>query len=469
MFHFSKQCADPGMSLVRLSDTWRTTTFRLVLLYGTMFSFGVVGILALIYYDTKNYIDRQTEHILRAELHSYLATPVQYLPKSFSEDINRDSRNIEIYGLFSPNDQLLAGNAIRLPADMPIDGTPHLIQTKSSGIWITNTTDIWGVATKLPDQNILFLGRRLIQLDEIRLIIFKALAGAVFVILIGTALGIGLSLRPIRRIRAIQEVSQRIIQGDIGLRLPLAGSNDELDLLAQIVNKMLDEIAQRMGDIKGAADSVAHDLRTPLTHLRTKLNRLLHSTNDCVDRQIVEQAVEEADILLFRFRALLRISEISGSLRRAMFEDVDLKPIMENIQDIYAPLAEEKNVVLNFGLPDEISTVIGDSALLFEALMNLVDNAVKFAPPGGHVNVKLIAATHAPKIIIENDGTGIPPEELNLVLLPFYRSEMNRHLSVGHGVGLSIVSAIANLHGFHLSLSSSDGITRATLDCADPK
>ena len=463
-FHSFKQFADLDMSLVRLSDTWRTTTFRLVLLYGTMFAVGVVSLLALIYFDTENFIDQQTAHILKAELRNYLSTPVKDIPESFAADISRDSRQIEIYGLFSPHGNILAGNASQFPADMPMDGVPRLIQARSSGRWISASTDVWGVAAKLPDQNILFLGRRQIQLDEIRHVILKALAGAAFVILIGTALGVGLSIRPIRRIRAVQDVSQKIIQGDIGLRLPIAGSNDELDLLAQIVNKMLDEIAQRMNDIKGAADSVAHDLRTPLTHLRTKLSRLLNLSHTLVVRQVVEQAIEETDILLFRFRALLRISEISGSMRKAMFQEVALKPILESIQDVYLPLAEEKNISLNFDLPDGIPAITGDSALLFEALMNLVDNAVKFAPQGeGFVLVRLSATEHDFRIEIENNGAGIPAGEMNMVLQPFYRSEVNRHQSGGHGVGLSIVSAIVKLHGFQLYLMSENGITRAII------
>jgi signal transduction histidine kinase len=430
-----------------------------------MFAVGVISLLALIYYDTADYIDNQTEQILKASLRSYQVIPVQDIPESFANDIRRDSRHIEIYGLFSPAGRLLAGNTTQLPTSLALDAMPHFIPSKLPIIRVAPTNSIWGVATRLPDQNILFLGRKQVQLDEIRHIIFKALVGATIVILIGTALGIRLSIRPIQRIRTIQNVSEKIIQGDINLRLPMTGSNDELDLLARIVNKMLDEIAQRMNDIKGAADSVAHDLRTPLTHLRSILSRLLNSSQVLADRQIVEQAIEETDILLFRFRALLRISEISGSMRQAMFQRIALKPIMEKIQEIYLPLAEEKNIHLRFDLPDDIPTITGDGALLFEAIMNLVDNAVKFAPQDGSVFVGLTSLENTPRIEIENNGDGIQPAEINMVLQPFYRSETSRQHSGGHGVGLSIVSAILNLHGFQLKLTSENGITRVLVDC----
>jgi signal transduction histidine kinase len=247
----------------------------------------------------------------------------------------------------------------------------------------------------------------------------------------------------------------------------MTGNDDELDLLAKIVNKMLDEIAQRMNDIKGAADSVAHDLRTPLTHLRTRLNRLLGLLNEPGQQQLVEQAIEEVDTVLSRFRALLRIAEISGSMRRAMFKQVALQPLLESIKDIYAPLAEEKNVALLFDLPEQELSVMGDGDLLFEAVMNLVDNAVKFAPQNGYVIARLFEKTGVCYIEIENNGQGIPEEELNMVILPFYRSELNRHPSEGYGVGLSIVNAIVNLHGFRLILHSANGVTRAIIECRD--
>lgn len=454
------------MSLVRLHDTWRTTTFRLVLLYGIMFAVGVISLLGVIYYDTESYETRQAKDILNSELQNYLATPGEKIPETFAADIQRDSRHIKIYGLFSLDGHVLSGNAPQLPPGLAIDGEPHLVKMMPAMSLFDETTETWGVAQRLPNQKIIFLGRRMIQLDEIRHIIFKALVGAVMVIIIGTVFGILLSVRPVRRIRAMEAVSQRIIQGEISLRLPLEGSDDELDLLALIVNKMLDEIAQRMTDIKGAADSVAHNLRTPLAHLRTNLNRLLSTSNDQDIRQTLVQAIEEVDVLLVRFRALLRISEISGSMRRSMFRDVQIKVVLDNINEVYLPIAAEKNVSLRFDFPDGSQIVHGDEALLFEAFMNLVDNAVKFASINGRVDVRLLVLENAYRVEIENDGISIPADEMKLVLQPFYRSKITRDRDSGHGVGLSVVTAIMNLHGFHFSLSSGEGITRATVDCS---
>ena len=133
---------------------------------------------------------------------------------------------------------------------------------------------------------------------------------------------------------------------------------------------------------------------------------------------------------------------------------------------MYSPIADEKNVYLKFYLPDGMPIIHGDEALMFEAFLNLVDNAIKFSEPGGDVNVRLGAHDCAVSVEIENNGSCIPADEINLVLQPFYRSKMNRSINVGHGVGLSIVTAIMNLHGFDFMLSSGGGATRAKVDCS---
>lgn len=453
------------MSSVRLVDTWRTTTFRLVLFYGATFCAGITALLALIDFHTTNYIDQQIDQLLNAELQSCLVTPVKDLPELLTGNIRRDARHIEIFGLFATDGRVLAGNATRIPSRLIVDGRPHSIQVGAADISSRSTRSIRALATMLPNGDTLLVGREERQTEEIRHVIFKALEDAVLIIALGTLGGVWLSVVRIRRIQNIQKISQEIINGDISIRLPIAGRNDELDMLAQIVNKMLDEIEQRMRDIKGASDSIAHNLRTPLNRLRALLNRFLQSSEVTNSYPIIEQAVEETDALLSRFRALLRISEISGSTRREAFGQVDLNPILLSLQEIYAPLAEENNIALTFTLLDAATEVWGDRALLFEAIMNLVDNAIKFTPPGGHVDVRLIRDALGPCIAIVDDGPGIPIEDINLVMQPFYRSNASRSVP-GSGVGLSIVGAIVNLHGFHFDLTSSPAGTSAILRCS---
>ena len=453
------------MSSVRLIDTWRTTTFRLVLFYGAMFCAGITILLALIYFHTTAYIDQQIDQLLKAELQSCLVTPNNDLPGLLASNIQRDARHIEIFGLFSPDGRVLAGNASRMPPQLIADGTPHSVPVGSGDSRGDRVRSIRALATKLPNGDSLLVGREERQTEEIRSVIFKALEDTILIIALGTLGGVWLSVVRVRRIQEIQKISQDIVNGDISIRLPIAGSNDELDMLSKIVNGMLDEIEQRMRDIKGASDSIAHNLRTPLTRLRAMLNRFLQSSEVTSAYPIIEQAVEETDGLLSRFRALLRISEISGSTRREAFDQVDLNVILQSIQDIYAPLAEEKKIALTFTVADAVAEVWGDRALLFEAIMNLVDNAIKFTPPEGHVDIRVTSDVSGPCLAISDDGPGIPSEDINLVMQPFYRSNLSQSVP-GYGVGLSVVGAIVHLHNFHFELTSSPSGTSVYLRCS---
>lgn len=450
------------MSSVKLSDSWRTTTFRLVLLYGSAFGLSVVALVTLIYFHTARYINQQIDQVLEAESHSCHVIPSHEVPRFIASALNLDARKIEIFGLFSPQGEYLSGNARYLPSGMVWDGKPRSLRVDQRVTGKRGETPVRALVTILPDQNILLVGREERQIGEIRNILLEALAGAAGIIVLVTLVGVRLSVVPIRRIREVQAISQAIRDGEIGRRLPVSQRNDELDMLARIVNKMLDDTEHRMRDIKGTSDSIAHNLRTPLTRLRALLNRLSHLTEGEAANAVAIQATEEVDQLLSRFRALLRVSEISGSVRQEAFEEVDLASVLKNIFDAYAPVAEEQGVELALNLPPlSAEKVLGDAALLFEALLNLVDNAIKFTPSGGRVQLSLGAG---PVVSVEDNGPGIPPDEIHLITQPFYRGGAGRTVP-GTGVGLSIVAAIASLHGFSFELTSEPGMTRATLYC----
>ena len=450
------------MSSVKLSDSWRTTTFRLVLLYGFAFGLSVIALVTLIYFHTARYINQQIDQVLQAESHSCHVIPSSEVPRFIASTLKLDVRKIEIFGLFSPQGEYLSGNARHLPGGMVWDGRPRSIRVDQRVIGKSGETSIRALVTILPDQNILLVGREERQIGEIRNIILEALAGAAGIIVLVTLVGVRLSLVPIRRIREVQAISQAVRDGEIGHRFPVSQRNDELDMLARIVNEMLDDTEHRMRDIKGTSDSIAHNLRTPLTRLRALLNRLTHLTEGTGANTVAIQATEEVDQLLSRFRALLRVSEISGSMRQEAFGEVDLASVLKNIHDAYSPVAEERDIELTLELPSiSVGKVLGDASLLFEALLNLVDNAIKFAPDGGRVHLSLGAG---PVVSVEDNGPGISPDEIHLITQPFYRGGAGRSVP-GSGVGLSIVAAIASLHGFDFELTSEPGKTKSALYC----
>jgi signal transduction histidine kinase len=246
---------------------------------------------------------------------------------------------------------------------------------------------------------------------------------------------------------------------------------DELDMLAAIVNRMLDQIERLLGEVKGVSDSIAHDLRTPLTRLRAQLHRIRQLGGEGEGESegsgdLVERCIVEADALLDRFRALLRISELEDISRRGGFGVVDARDTLRRVHELYVPLAEEKDIafVLQDGPPLALR---GDGHLLFEAIGNLVDNAIKFAPRAGHVG--LCARREGDHVFIEvsDDGGGIAPEEREKVLRRFYRGASSAGDVPGHGLGLPLVAAIARLHGQDLGINDqSPRGTRMVLRCA---
>ncbi len=272
--------------------------------------------------------------------------------------------------------------------------------------------------------------------------------------------------RPLKRIRAIQAQAELIVAGDLTHRLPLSARRDELDMLAAIVNAMLDRIERLMHEVKGVCDNIAHDLRTPLTRLRAQLYRIRQqSGSDSAEGAALDQAIGETDTLMARFRGLLRISELEDRQRRAGFVRLDPQGLLAELHDFYLPLAEDGGIRLHLQQPAQLAALHGDRELLFEALANLVGNAIKFTPEGGQVRIVASEDEAGVHIAVEDSGPGIPADEREAVLKRFYRSEEG-HRHAGFGLGLSIVAAIVDLHGFGLEVASSAlGGARLVLHC----
>lgn len=454
------------MPSVKLADTWRTTSFRLTLTYGLLFAASVIVLLTLIYYQTAHYMGQQIDSIINVEATAYSAAPTSLLPAMISEDTQRDARHINFYGLFNADKQLIAGNVANIPKHLPIDGQVHDLTITEASVGLGHTSHIHLLAKSLPNGMTLVIGRDETQITKIGHILLVALAGALLIMLTVTAIGIILSKRPIRRLQAIQAISEHIMRGDIHQRLPIAGLRDELDLLAQTTNRMLDSLEHMMHDVKAASDNIAHDLRTPLTRLRAVLYRAQHqSRNGQYDEALLNQAISETDALLARFRALMRIAEISSLSRRAGFEPLDIHAMLVQVHELFAPLAEEQSVTLQLLLSPPVTTKLtGDRGLLFEAVVNLVDNAIKFTAAGGHVSISLLQCLKGISIVIHDNGIGIASTDIQFVNQPFYRGQQAHELQLpGYGLGLNIVDAILRLHDFHLQLQSHGHGTDATI------
>lgn len=322
------------------------------------------------------------------------------------------------------------------------------------------------VATHTQDGRWLVLVRDNGSLLGVTRIILQALLWAISLTIIpGVAGWHLLRRRPLRRIRGIQASAEAIVAGDLTHRLPLSNRRDELDMLAAIVNAMLERIEKLMNEVKGVCDNIAHDLRTPLTRLRAQLYRIKQQTDEGSPQALqLDEVISETDTLMARFRGLLRISELEDRQRRSGFLVFDPLPLLQELHDFYLPLAEEGQLELLLQVPESLPPITGDRALLFEALANLLSNSIKFTPPGGEVILRGLDQAGSARIEVLDSGPGIPETERAAVFQRFYRVDGGQQGSFG--LGLSIVAAIVNLHGFGLEVGSSErGGARLTLEC----
>jgi signal transduction histidine kinase len=266
----------------------------------------------------------------------------------------------------------------------------------------------------------------------------------------------------LRRLDQFNKTSRQIMAGDLSQRVPRTGSADEFDQLAENLNAMLDQIEQLMAGIREVSDNIAHDLRTPLTRLRNRLEGL-HGDLDQGSRayQDVELSIAEADQLLSTFRALLRIARLESGSHPIEKEKIDLAELARDSVELYEAVAQDKGLELSAELATDL-TIDGDRDLLFQAIANLLDNAIKYTPTGGRINVVLERQTGAIRLCIGDTGLGIPARERDKVTQRFYRLESSRS-TPGNGLGLSLVEAVAKMHGAELDLSDNAPGLRACI------
>jgi signal transduction histidine kinase len=278
------------------------------------------------------------------------------------------------------------------------------------------------------------------------------------VVVLGLAGGFFVSRRVLSRIDAMTATAQTIMAGDLAGRLPVAGTGDELDRLADHVNAMLDRIVALMHGLTEVSDNIAHDLKTPLTRLRNRCEQALRHKGDVVDyRAVLESTIEESDELIRTFDALLMIARAESGHARDNMTEFDAAEIARDVAELYEPLADENGLALKLDASGK-ATVRGNRELVSQALANLVDNAIKYAGPYGKLNGEgaeiLVKAGSEGELItlsVEDRGPGIPEAERDRVVERFVRLEQSRS-QPGSGLGLSLASAVARLHGGELKL-----------------
>jgi signal transduction histidine kinase len=442
---------------MQLRALWRTTSFRLSILYGLLFALGTIALLGMVYLRSVVFLTQRVDGILRTEIDALASSPRPGLRRRIEEELTLAGDRTNVFALFSAEDMPLAGNLAVLPRALHAGGKPLEI-----GPTATFPASARLMARTLPDGQILVVGRDVSQLQEMRELTSSALIwSGVTIILAGLACGTALSVGPVRRLRVLEAAAQEIAHGDLSRRMPVSPRHDELDTFAATVNHMIGEIERLMSEVKGATETIAHDLLTPLSRATVQLRRLQQSER--VTSEDLAQVMGGLEEVLERFRAILRIAELDARQRRAGFLRVDLADIVTPLAELYQPLAEAGDVTLH-AAGHHGSIVHADPKLLFEAVSNLVDNAIKFAGRGGTVHVRVGEDPARPRILVQDDGPGIPAAERGAVLQRFYRAERHGPLP-GSGLGLSVVQAILRLHGFELLLEDAAPGVRAVVDC----
>lgn len=287
-----------------------------------------------------------------------------------------------------------------------------------------------------------------------------ALAGTV-VLALGGGLIIGRTL--LRRVDAVNQTARAIIAGDLSQRIPVVGARDELGGLAEILNQMLGRIEELMANVQHVTSDIAHDLRTPLGRQRQRLESALNDPAtgpEC--RSVIEAAIDETDTMLKTFEAMLRIAQIEAGARRARFSTVDLSSVAENVADAFAAVAEDEGRRLETEIEPGLS-VHGDGELLTQLLANLVENGLRHTPAGTVLTTRLIRSAERIRLEVRDNGAGIPEQERTPVLGRFYRLDRSRS-TPGSGLGLSLVAAVAKLHGARLSLEDNEPGLRVVLE-----
>ena len=265
-------------------------------------------------------------------------------------------------------------------------------------------------------------------------------------------------------INTINRSISAIAGGDLSHRLAVSGRQDEFDTLVRTINRMFDQIEQLLNGVRNVSNAVAHDLRTPLTQLRARLERLLAQLSGQGVAAEVEGAIEDVDHVILLFNALLRLAEIDGGVRRCGFVAVNLVDIAAGAVEFYRPVAEERGIDLSFEAAAKEAWLRGDSLLLTQALANLLDNALKFVPHGGKVSVTVDRTA----ITVADDGPGIPAADRQRVVERFYRVDTSRGRTPGVGLGLSLVDAVAKLHGGELRLEDNQPGLKAVMELTEP-
>jgi signal transduction histidine kinase len=436
---------------MRVPKLLRTSVLQLTLVYMALFGVSVAALFGFIYWSTLGYLERQTNATIQVEIdglfEQYNTRNLQGLAAVIEDRLRRDDEGRSVYLLADAIGRPLAGNVPFWPPALDdfTDQWIDFVRTDESGV----ETPVRAGVVRIGPGLRLLVGRDIRELARIRQV-FESASIYGFTLTMGLALlgGILMALSARRRLAELSRTTRRIIAGDLSQRAPIKGTRDEHDELAANINAMLDQIESLLAGMRHVGDSVAHDLRGPLTRLRNRLETV--ATTEQPRREDIAECVEQVDHVLDTFNALLRIARVESGAHRSAFAGVDLERIVRDVCELSQAAADDRQISLVCDVRASVE-VFGDRELLAQALTNLLDNAVKYTPAGGQVTVTLERTDDTARLRVADSGPGVPPEDRDRVLQRFTRLDQARSLP-GNGLGLALVKAVTMQHHGRLSL-----------------
>ncbi|MEN8251145.1 MAG: HAMP domain-containing sensor histidine kinase [Bacteroidota bacterium] len=434
----------------RLKKISHNSTFRMVFLYFVLFILSSLILLSFIYWTTVGYIYKQLDHHIEYDMDRmqaiYNTRGIEHLIDAIETSLKQ--KNYEsVYLLYNKNTkQILAGNLNKIP---PLKSGWHIIDLSD----LTDTPQQQNHSARtlvmpLPGNLIFMNGLDIESAHQQEHMIFNSLiTGIAIILLLGTIGGFIISISTIKKINLINETINEISEGNLSLRIPTRGTDDDYDLLAKNINQMLNQIQKLMQGMQNISNNIAHDLRTPLTRLQGRLE-LIQQDSSHETSEGIQEALTETDNLLSTFNAMLRINKLESGAQKGHFTHVAIDDLLQDVIEFYEPLAEDRDISIKFDVKNN-RNISADRDMLFQVFTNLFDNAIKYTPQQGSITVsaQLINTNDTPylQIIIADTGVGIPENERKKVLEPFYRLEKHRDHQ-GNGLGLSLVAAIIKFH-----------------------
>jgi signal transduction histidine kinase len=444
-----------------LSKVLRSYTFIFIFNYATGLSLAVFvllgGMYSLYAYDIYSDIEDSLNEEL-ARFQNHIAQGGISAAKAVVRDhLASDALNPNYYLLVDANYNKLAGNLDAWPDDMQSFGYSWLqfdmrqFELRRND----NALPFGAVVSNLRGGSHLLVARKLSHAeDKINLMVRLLIRGMFVTILMGALGGAIISSLLMRRVESFNRTIKEIMSGDLSKRLPVNMYSGDFRELEINLNNMLDRIQSLMAGVRRVSDNIAHDLRTPLTRMRSHIDQLAE-TAPPENQEIIGRLRLEADDLLGTFNAALRIARIETGNRDAELLPHELRMIVQDVVELYEPVAADKNIAINMNLCDQ-TDLMGDRDLLFQAVANLVDNAIKYTPEGGIIEIELELAGNRCVLCVKDSGIGIPKDDKHRVFERFYRVETSRGEFPGNGLGLSLVAAVIKYHDGLIDLEDND-------------